>query len=79
MKTPGAETANPPRLPPAGMVASAEPITHRLLGPRLHLHTLIRLGAAGLLFLSALIGRNVVGIENLDVRGFAVLSAVIIA
>ena len=79
MKIPDAGETNPPRLPPVGMVLSAEPITHRLLGPRLHLHTLIRLGAAGLLFASAIIGRDVVGIENLDVLGFGILSAVIVA
>ena len=79
MKTPGAALSNTPRFPPAGMVPSAEPITHRFLGPRLHLHTLIRLGAAGLLLASAIIGRTVVGIHNLDVRGFAVLAVVIVA
>jgi signal transduction histidine kinase len=59
-------------------VASAEPITHRLLGPRLQLHTLIRLGAAALLVASALIGRSLVGIENLDVRGISLLALFIV-
>ncbi len=79
MDNPSGNGPGVPRLPPAALVPSAEPITHRLLGPRLHLHTLIRLGAATLLVASALIGRNLVGIENLDVRGISLLALFIVA
>jgi len=78
MNTPNGKASPAPRLPPAAAVASAEPITHRLLGPRLQLHTLIRLGAAALLVASALIGRSLVGIENLDVRGISLLALFIV-
>ena len=78
MNTPNGKASLAPRLPPAAAVASAEPITHRLLGPRLHLHTLIRLGAAALLVASVLVGRSVVGIRDLDVRGISLLALLIV-
>lgn len=78
METPNGGGQKVPRLPPAGLVVPTEPITHRLLGPRLHLHTLIRLGAAALLVGGALIGKNLVGIGNLDLRGLLLLALFIV-
>ena len=79
METPSGRGSRLPLLSPAGLVIPPEPITHRLLGPRLHLHTLIRLGAAVLLVASALIGRSLVGIQDLDVRGISMLALFIVA
>lgn len=56
----------------------AEPLAQRLLGARLHLHALIRFGAAGVLVFAAVVGRYVVGISDLDVRGLVGLAAAIV-
>lgn len=68
-----------PSAPQAAFTPPAEPLARRLLGTRLHLHALIRFAAAGLLVVAAVIGREVVGIADLDVRGLASLAAAIVA
>jgi len=62
-----------------GLEPTGEPLTHQLLGARLYLHTLVRLGIAVALVVGALVGRDLVGISDLDVRAFLILAAVILA
>lgn len=62
-----------------GIEPSGEPLTHQLLGARLYLHTLVRVGMAVSLVVGALVGRDLVGMADLDVRAFAILAAVILA
>jgi signal transduction histidine kinase len=61
-----------------GLEPTGEPLTHQLLGARLYLHTLVRVGMAGALVVGALVGRNLVGIADLDVRAFMILAALIL-
>jgi signal transduction histidine kinase len=62
-----------------GIEPTGEPLTHQLLGARLYLHTLVRAGIAVVLVVGAYVGRELVGIADLDVRAFVVLAAVILA
>lgn len=61
-----------------GFEPTGEPLTHQLLGARLYLHTLVRVGAAATLVVGALVGRYWVGISDLDVRAIAILAVVIL-
>jgi len=80
MRTPiSRDPARAPTAPPSALVPAAEPLAHRLLGTRLHLHALIRFAAAGLLVAAAVLGRDLVGISDLDVRGLSGLAAAIVA
>jgi signal transduction histidine kinase len=62
-----------------GLEPTGEPLTHQLLGARLYLHTLVRVGMAVALVVGALMGRDLVGISDLDVRPFLILAGVILA
>ena len=62
-----------------GLEPTGEPLTHQLLGARLYLHTLVRVGIAVVLAVGALVGRDVVGIGDLDVRAFTILAGLILA
>jgi len=80
MRTPSSrEPVRAPAAPQAAFVPPAEPLAQRLLGARLHLHARIRFGAAGILVVAAVVGRTVLGISDLDVRGLAGLAAAIVA
>ncbi len=80
MRTPASrDPVRAPTAPQAAFVPPTEPLAQRLLGARLHLHALIRFGAAGVLVLAAFLGRYLVGISDLDVRGLAWLAAAIVA
>jgi signal transduction histidine kinase len=61
-----------------GLEPTGEPLTHQLLGARLYLHTLVRVGMAVALVAGAFIGREFVGIADLDVRAFVVLAGLIL-
>jgi len=55
-------------------------LTHRrLLGPRLYLHTWVRLGVATAIAVGALFGRYVLGLEDLDVTALLALAICIAA
>lgn len=60
-----------------GLEPTGEPLTHQLLGARLYLHTLVRVAMAIALVAGAFVGRDLVGISNLDVRAFLVLAGLI--
>ena len=62
-----------------GLEPTGEPLTHQLLGARLYLHTLVRVGMAMSLMVGVLVGRDLLGIADLDVRAFMVLAGVILA
>jgi signal transduction histidine kinase len=62
-----------------GLEPTGEPLTHQLLGARLYLHTLVRVGMAVALVVAAFVGRDFVGITDLDVRAFLVLAGLILA
>jgi len=62
-----------------GLEPTGEPLTHQLLGARLYLHTIVRLGVAASLVVGAWVGRHLVGISDLEVRAFAVLALVILS
>ncbi|MCK5483939.1 MAG: HAMP domain-containing histidine kinase [Gemmatimonadetes bacterium] len=62
-----------------GIEPTGEPLTHQLLGARLYLHTIVRVGIALSLVVGALVGREFVGITDLDVRAFTILAGVILA
>jgi signal transduction histidine kinase len=62
-----------------GFEPTGEPLTHQLLGARLYLHTLVRVGIAVSLVVGALVGRHLVGITDIDVRAFTILAGVILA
>jgi signal transduction histidine kinase len=61
-----------------GLEPTGEPLTHQLLGARLYLHTLVRVGMAVTLVVGAFVGRHFVGITDLDVREFLVLAGLIL-
>ena len=61
-----------------GLEPTGEPLTHQLLGARLYLHTLVRVGMAVTLVVGAFVGRNFVGITDLDVREFLILAGLIL-
>lgn len=61
-----------------GLEPTGEPLTHQLLGARLYLHTLVRVGMAVTLVVGAFVGRNFIGITDLDVREFLVLAGLIL-
>jgi len=61
-----------------GLEPTGEPLTHQLLGARLYLHTLVRVGMAVALVVGAFVGRDLVGIADLDVRAFMILAALIL-
>lgn len=61
-----------------GLEPTGEPLTHQLLGARLYLHTLVRVGMALALVVGAFVGRDFVGITDLDVRAFLVLAGLIL-
>jgi signal transduction histidine kinase len=61
-----------------GFEPTGEPLTHQLLGARLYLHTLVRVGIAASLVVGALVGRHLVGITDIDVRAFTILAGVIL-
>jgi len=61
-----------------GLEPTGEPLTHQLLGARLYLHTIVRLGVAASLVVGAWVGRHLVGISDLDVRAFVILALVIL-
>jgi len=61
-----------------GLEPTGEPLTHQLLGARLYLHTLVRVGMAITLVVAAIVGRDLVGIADLDVRAFLVLAGLIL-
>ena len=62
-----------------GIEPTGEPLTHQLLGARLYLHTIVRVGMALSLVVGALVGRTFVGITDLDVHAFTILAGVILA
>lgn len=61
-----------------GLEPTGEPLTHQLLGARLYLHTLVRVGMAVTLVVGAFVGRNFIGITDLDVREFLILAGLIL-
>ena len=61
-----------------GLEPTGEPLTHQLLGARLYLHTLVRVGMALALVVGAFVARDFVGIADLDVRAFLVLAGLIL-
>jgi signal transduction histidine kinase len=62
-----------------GLEPTGEPLTRQLLGARLYLHTLVRVGLAVALVLGAIVGRELLGIADFDVPAFLVLAGVILA
>ncbi|MDT8436278.1 MAG: HAMP domain-containing sensor histidine kinase [Gemmatimonadota bacterium] len=64
---------------PGGSASTAEPVVYGLLGPRLHLHALVRFGVAAFLLVGGWTGRHLFGIANLDTTALTGAAAAIAA